>query len=62
MYTDGCVHIKVKSDHSAFCEIWILINTVREQNNGNTKKVRNRICFDYIKRTPLGKTECSSIF
>ena len=30
------------------------------QNNGNTKKVRNRICVGYIGRTSVGNTECSS--
>jgi hypothetical protein len=32
-----------------------------EQNNGNTKKLRNVLCVDYIERTLAGNTECSSI-
>jgi hypothetical protein len=31
------------------------------QNNGNTKKLRNRICVGYIERTSVGNTECSYI-
>jgi hypothetical protein len=38
------------------------INIYRgEQNNGNTKKLRNRICVGYIDRTSVGNTECSSV-
>jgi hypothetical protein len=31
------------------------------QNNGNTKKLRNRICVGYTERTSVGSTECSSV-
>jgi hypothetical protein len=32
------------------------------QNNGNTKKLRNRfICVDFIERTSVGSTECFCI-
>jgi hypothetical protein len=31
-----------------------------EQNNGNTKKLRNEICVGYIERTSVGNTECCS--
>jgi hypothetical protein len=68
MYTDGCVHIKVKSKHSAFCGIRILINRVcisygatvtyvQLVGNGNAKKSRNRICVGYIESTSVGNTE-----
>jgi hypothetical protein len=30
------------------------------QNNGNTKKWRNRICVGYIERTSVGNVECFS--
>jgi hypothetical protein len=30
------------------------------QYNGNTMKLRNRICGDYTERTSVGNTECSS--
>jgi hypothetical protein len=33
-----------------------------EQNNENTKKLRNIICVCYIERTSVGNTECSSFF
>jgi hypothetical protein len=32
-----------------------------EQNNGNSKKLRNRICVGYIERNLVGKTDCSSV-
>jgi hypothetical protein len=32
------------------------------QNNGNTKKLRNRIYVGYIETTSVGSTECSSVF
>jgi hypothetical protein len=35
-------------------------NTGGGQNNGNTKKLRNRIYVGYIERTLVGNTECSS--
>jgi hypothetical protein len=31
------------------------------KNNGNNKKLRNKICVDYIERTSAGNTECSSV-
>jgi predicted aspartyl protease len=31
------------------------------QNDGNTMKLRNRICVGYIERTSVGSTEYSSI-
>jgi hypothetical protein len=31
-----------------------------EQNNGNAKKLRNRICVGYIEIASAGNTECSS--
>jgi hypothetical protein len=31
-----------------------------EQNNGNTKKLRNGICVGCIERTSVGNTECFS--
>jgi hypothetical protein len=34
--------------------------TGSEQNNGNTKKLRNKICVGYTERTSVGVSECSS--
>jgi hypothetical protein len=31
------------------------------QNNGHTKKLRNRICVSYSERNSDGNTECSSV-
>jgi hypothetical protein len=31
------------------------------QNNGNTKKLRNRICVGHIERTSVDNIECSSV-
>jgi hypothetical protein len=31
------------------------------QNDGNTKKLRDRICVGYIQRASVGNTECSSV-
>jgi autotransporter translocation and assembly factor TamB len=31
------------------------------QNNGNTKKLRDRIYVGYIERASAGNTECSSV-
>jgi hypothetical protein len=36
------------------------LNIGDEQNNGSTKKLRNRTCVDCIERTSAGNTECSS--
>jgi hypothetical protein len=33
-----------------------------EQNNGNTKKLRNRIYAGYTERTSVGNTECSFVY
>jgi hypothetical protein len=32
------------------------------QNNGNTKKLRNRIYVGYPERNSVGNMECSSVF
>jgi hypothetical protein len=32
-----------------------------EKENGNIKKLRNRICVGYNERTSAGNAECSSI-
>jgi hypothetical protein len=37
----------------------VILSTVGEQNNGNIKKLRNRICIGYIERTSVGNNECS---
>jgi hypothetical protein len=33
-----------------------------EQNNGNTKKLRNRICVGYVERTLVGNTVLFHLF
>jgi hypothetical protein len=38
----------------------MIISTGGGKNNGNTKKLRNRICVGYTERTSAGNTECSS--
>jgi hypothetical protein len=38
-----------------------LLDTGGGQNNGNTKKLRNRIRVGYTERTSDGNTECSSV-
>jgi hypothetical protein len=44
----------------AECDFNVLKYTGNEQNNGNTKTLRNRIRVGYIERTSAGNTECSS--
>jgi hypothetical protein len=39
---------------------WTCRSAGAAQNNGSTKKLRNRICVDYTERTSVGYTECSS--
>jgi hypothetical protein len=42
--------------------VFVMMSTTGAgQNNGNTKKLRNRICVGYIDRTSVDNTECSSI-
>jgi hypothetical protein len=45
---------------TATAEKVIMANCKGRQNNGNTKKLRNRICVGYTERTSGGKTEHSS--
>jgi hypothetical protein len=42
-------------------ERYIYIYKGGVQNNGNIKKLTNRICVGYIERTSFGNTEYSSI-
>jgi hypothetical protein len=37
------------------------ILTRGEQNNGNLKKLRNRISVGYVERTPVSNMEYSSV-
>jgi hypothetical protein len=34
----------------------------RGENNGNTKKLRNRICAGNTERISIGNTECSFVY
>jgi hypothetical protein len=43
------------------CSVVDVYLTGGGQNNGNTKKLRNRICFGFDETTSVGNTEYSSI-
>jgi hypothetical protein len=51
-----CAYAAVK-----FLTVHLLVDTGDGQNNRNSKKLRNRICFGYIERISIDNSECSSI-
>jgi hypothetical protein len=50
-------NIVVMNEASILCHI-----IGGEQNNGSTKKLRNRICIGYIERTSVGNTVIFHLF
>jgi hypothetical protein len=49
------------SHRSGYEEFYHLGYTRNGQNNGNTKKLRNRICVGCVERTSVGNIVCSSV-
>jgi hypothetical protein len=55
------MQVKLCTHRYAWMYVRIHVHTGDGQSNGNTKKLRTRICVGYIKRTSVGNTECCSV-